>query len=89
MLRVIYMFVTVTSMLLKVDACKTYSYYKGAWGQCSASCGGGTQTRKVYCQSDVTNTQVTSGCTGTAPSTTQKCNDDERRGLYLYATMSL
>ncbi len=38
----------------------------GEFGACSATCGGGTQTRTVTCEYDE--------CTGTQPVTTQSCN---------------
>lgn len=39
----------------------------GGWGSCSASCGGGTQTRTIYCPTGKV-------CYGTVPSSTQSCN---------------
>ena len=54
-----------------------YSWYTGDWSYCSAECGGGTQTRTVYCKrSD--NVQVDdSFCSGTKPSSQQSCNTQE------------
>lgn len=59
------------------DACTpsspTYYWSVSTWSACSASCGGGTQTRSAFCQ---TSTGVTgdSNCTATKPVLTQVCN---------------
>ena len=44
------------------------SWSVGSWGACSASCGGGTQSRSVYCAS------TCSYCNGTKPTATRSCN---------------
>jgi hypothetical protein len=54
----------------------SYSWYTGSWGDCSESCGGGTQTRTIYCQ-DGDSQQVTDGyCSGEGakPDASQSCN---------------
>lgn len=50
------------------------SWYAGAYGTCSARCGGGTQTRPVYCRDGVGAQVPSSWCTGTPPSATASCN---------------
>lgn len=52
----------------------TYSWHTNSWGTCSKSCGSGTQTRTVYCQTQ-DGTQVNDNkCTGTKPATSRTCN---------------
>lgn len=52
----------------------SYSWYIGDWSDCSAECGGGIQTRTVYCKRN-DNVQVDDVfCSGTKPSTQQSCN---------------
>lgn len=52
----------------------SYSWYIGDWSDCSAECGGGIQTRTVYCKRN-DNVQVDDNfCSGTKPSTQQSCN---------------
>ena len=57
----------------------TYSWSIGGWGTCSATCGGGTQTRTVTCIRSGDNkispdTFCTSQGAGTKPPTSQPCN---------------
>ena len=60
----------------------TYSWSYGSYGSCSASCGGGTQTRSATCyRSD--GTAVGSGC-GTA-TTSQSCNTQACAPTYTYS----
>ena len=52
----------------------SYSWYIGNWSDCSAECGGGIQTRTVYCKRN-DNVQVDDNfCSGTKPATQQSCN---------------
>ena len=52
----------------------SYSWKTGNWGSCTQSCGGGTQTRSVYCYRADGFTVNDSYCSGTKPSTSQSCN---------------
>ena len=48
------------------QACSSGSWSTSSWSGCSASCGGGTQTRSVWCSYD--------NCTGGRPSSSRSCN---------------
>ena len=55
----------------------SYRWNTGGWGNCSASCGGGTQTRTVTCVRNDNQTVSDALCTkfvGTKPATSQTCN---------------
>lgn len=55
----------------------TYTWSIGGWGSCSASCGGGTQTRTVTCTRNDGTVMADSICTkfvGAKPATSQSCN---------------
>ena len=55
----------------------SYSWNVGGWNECSAPCGGGTQTRSVTCLRNDGQTVADSLCTkyvGGKPATSQPCN---------------
>lgn len=56
-----------TSQSCNTQDCATSGpWTAGNWSGCSATCGGGTQTRSVSCNYD--------SCTGSRPASTQNCN---------------
>ncbi|XRB10254.1 thrombospondin [Pseudoscourfieldia marina] len=66
-----------TSQSCNTQACApsyTYSYATGSWAVCSASCGGGTQTRSVTCKRSDGQAVADTMCSGTKPSTSLSCN---------------
>ncbi|MFZ5439745.1 MAG: thrombospondin type-1 domain-containing protein [Myxococcota bacterium] len=63
-----------TQETCQTGACATPAWQAGEWGACSASCGGGTQTRAVRCLDASGAEQPVTSCTGPAPATTQTCN---------------
>jgi len=52
----------------------TYSWTTGSWGNCSASLGGGNQSRTVYCNNASNSVVADSFCTDTKPAVSQSCN---------------
>lgn len=50
------------------------TWYAGNYGTCSARCGGGTQTRPVYCRDGAGAQVPSSWCTGAPPTATASCN---------------
>jgi hypothetical protein len=55
-------------------ACIGYSWVASGFGNCSASCGGGTQTQSVLCKDNAGNSSDASLCSGSRPATSQTCN---------------
>ncbi|MFZ4462135.1 MAG: thrombospondin type-1 domain-containing protein [Patescibacteria group bacterium] len=51
-----------------------YSWVTGSYGTCSATCGGGSQTRSVVCKDEQGSAVPDSYCTGPKPSIDQACN---------------
>ena len=78
----------------------SYSWNTGAWGNCSKTCGTGTQTRTVQCKRNDGQIVLDSLCTkyvGAKPATSQNCNTqtceecksgytlvDKRQRLYIF-----
>lgn len=56
------------------------TWQSGAWGACSASCGGGTQTRTNTCVDGSSNPIDSRFCLTAAPSTSQTCNSQACSG---------
>lgn len=53
----------------------TTSWSTGDYGSCSASCGGGVQTRAVVCKDNNGVTRADSWCASPKPSSSQACNE--------------
>lgn len=56
-----------------------YSWDISAWGACSVTCGGGTQSRTAVCR-DQSNAIVADSFCGTKPATSQACNTQSCSG---------
>lgn len=63
-----------TSQSCNTQACVTYSWVGGGFGQCSATCGGGTQTQTIACQDNNGNSVASSFCSSPPPPSSQSCN---------------
>lgn len=65
-----------TSVSCNIQACtKTYTWnVSSCWGICSKSCGGGTQSRTVLCQTEDGQTVSDAYCTDPKPATSKACN---------------
>lgn len=59
----------------EIPANSTYAWTSAAWGACSLTCGGGTQTRAVTCQRNDGVTVADGNCNiATKPVLSQSCN---------------
>lgn len=68
-----------------IQACtSTYTWNIGAWGVCSKSCGSGTQSRTVVCQTDTGTTVADGYCSNPKPGTSQACNTQSCPPQYTY-----
>eukprot|EP00898_Chlorokybus_atmophyticus_P003480 jgi/Chlat1/4132/Chrsp269S03954 len=65
-------------------ACETFSVYSSAYGQCSETCGGGTQTRTVVCKSSYGYTADIALCrdAGLDVSSSKACNTQACVGYF-------
>ena len=74
-----------SSRSCNIQACSTtYAWNVGTWGVCSKSCGGGTQSRTVACQTSSGDTVADSYCTSSKPAVNQSCNTDACPTVYTY-----
>lgn len=68
---------------------KTYTWQWTDWSACSKTCGGGTQTRIVYCADETGAVSTDSSlCTGTKPESAQVCNTQNCASTYSWVTGS-
>ncbi|MDE3156438.1 MAG: thrombospondin type-1 domain-containing protein, partial [Acidobacteriota bacterium] len=58
-----------TSQACNTQACVTYQWVLSAWSACSATCGGGTQTRTAVCVDSSNNVVPDADCAGLPPAT--------------------
>ncbi len=71
------------SQLCNVDSCHTYHWLAGDWGSCSATCGGGTQSRTVSCLDENGNIVAGSLCDpNTKPASSQPCTGPQSAVSY-------
>jgi hypothetical protein len=52
----------------------TFDWQVGSWSECSENCGGGTQTRDVWCESDDGKQANDAACSEPKPEESQSCN---------------
>lgn len=65
-----------------VQACQgTYNWNVGSYGDCSKTCGGGTQSRTVVCQDALGNNLPDSLCSSPKPETSRSCNTQSCSGV--------
>ncbi len=81
-----------SSRACNTDACAptTNPYYwnTSAWSACSAACGGGQQTRSVFCQT-TTGIAADTLCTAAKPALTQSCNTQSCPATYKDVTQEV
>ncbi len=60
----------------ELSACVAYvySWQTGDWGSCTADCGGGTQSRSVWCERDAGVEVAKWYCAGVSPVALRECN---------------
>ena len=63
-----------TSQSCNTQACSSYSWMLTGTTQCSASCGGGTQTTQYQCEDQNGNVVSSSNCPTASPAATSACN---------------
>jgi hypothetical protein len=62
------------SQQCNTDACVVPRWVADTWGNCSAICGGGTQTRIVRCLNPDNSPATSGACTDPQPGTAQSCS---------------
>ncbi|XP_070531950.1 uncharacterized protein [Ptychodera flava] len=75
------------SLIYTFENCPTYTWAFTSWSTCSVTCGGGTQSRTVYCQNESGGIVSDDLCPSTGkPATVQSCNTDECPARYAWQT---
>ena len=65
-----------------------YTWTQSGFGACSATCGGGTQTQTIGCESSTGNSVSISLCSGSAPASIQSCNTAACESEWVYGSWS-
>lgn len=63
-----------STVVCELACCTTYSWYVGAYGSCSVTCGTGTKSRDVYCHDAEGLVVDASYCSGTHPGYDTECD---------------